>query len=57
MWKKYKKPILAGVVILAVLAAAFFLGGSPEKGTTQGNAGNTRPSPGTRSLRTPRRTP
>ena len=40
MWKKYKKPILAGVVILAVLAAAFFLGGSPEKGTTQGNAGN-----------------
>ena len=40
MWKKYKKPILAGVVILAILAAAFFLGGSPEKGTTQGKDGD-----------------
>ena len=40
MWKKYRKPILAGVIILAILAAAFFLGGSPEKGTTQGKDGD-----------------
>lgn len=39
MWKKYKKPILAGVVILAVLAAAFFLGGRPEKGASNDPAG------------------